>query len=115
MMLAVAGLAGLLIFYVAVLSEHPHRWPNYNLVVLHPLHLLLAIPLMLSGRAWGRRLAYLYHFINFVVQCALLVSGLVGQAYFNSALYLISLTLGLLSLCYLVANKEARSTRADRG
>lgn len=115
MMLAVAGLAGLLIFYVAVLSEHPHRWPNYNLVVLHPLHLLLAIPLMLSGRAWGRRLAYLYHFINFVVQCALLVSGLFGQAYFNSALYLISLTLGLLSLCYLVANKEARSAGADRG
>ena len=114
MMFAVAGLAGLLIFYVAVLSEHPHRWPNYNLIVLHPLHLLLAIPLMLSGER-GRRLAYLYHFINFVVQCALLVSGLVGQAYFNSALYLISLTLGLLSLCYLVANQGAWSTRGDRG
>lgn len=99
--LALAGLAGILLFYVAILSEHPHRWPNYSLIVLHPLHLVLAIPLMLLGGG-GRRLAYLYHFTNFVVQCVFLLSSFVWSAYFNGALYLIALALGLLSLCYVV-------------
>lgn len=112
--LALAGLAGGLIFYIAVLSEHPHRWPNYSLLVLHPLHLLLAIPLMRLRGAY--RLAYLYHFTNFVVQCAFLLSSLVWSAYFNGALYLIALTLGLLSLCYVVVeSKLPRSTSVSVG
>lgn len=114
--LILAGLVGMLIFYIAVLSEHPHRWPNYSLVVLHPLHLLLGLPLMLFRGRWGR-LAYVYHFTNFVVQCAFVLLGLVCSIYFNSALYLIALSLGGLSLCYIIVSRRtirSKSRGVDR-
>lgn len=89
------GLLGLLIFYVACLSEHPHRFPNYNLWVLHPLHLLL-LPLMSVGR-W-RKGAYCYHFANFVAQSAFLLIAWFLPQHFNAVVYLLSATLGVLSL-----------------
>lgn len=93
---AVSGLAGCLLFYIAILSEHPHVWPNFNLWVLHPLHLLLAVPFMLLGRS--SRWAYRYHFANFVAQAMFLALAWCLPQTFNVAVYLLSLSLLLLSL-----------------
>ncbi|MDO4691328.1 MAG: DUF4105 domain-containing protein [Porphyromonadaceae bacterium] len=93
---ALSGLGGSLLFYIAVLSEHPHVWPNFNLWVLHPLHLLIAVPLMLLGKK--SRWAYRYHFANFVAQAMFLVLAWSLPQTFNVAVYLLSLSLLLLSL-----------------
>lgn len=99
LLFALVGLAGSLLAYIALLSEHPHVWPNYNLLVLHPLHLLLAVPLMLSHRT--ERWAYRYHFANFVAQGMFLMAAWFLPQTFNAAVYLLSLSLLLLSLAQL--------------
>ncbi len=107
-MLLATGLAGCILFYIAGLSEHAHRWPNYNLWVIHPLH-LLALPLMALGGRW--RLGYIYHFANFVAQCAFLVVAHFLPQHFNVAVHLASATLAVLSLAYIL---EHRSTLGKR-
>ncbi len=104
MVFALAGLAGGVIFYIACLSEHPHRTPNYNLWVLHPLHLLLVIPAMAFPQ--GKRVAYLYHFANFVAQSAFLLSAYFLPQSFHIALLFLSAALGTLSLAYIISYRK---------
>jgi hypothetical protein len=49
LLLAIAGLGGSLIFFLAFISVHPATWPNYIIIWLHPVHLLGAV-LMLMKR-----------------------------------------------------------------
>lgn len=107
-LLITAGILGLFIFYIAVLSEHPHRSPNFNLIVLHPLHLLLAVPLMAIRKL--RRGAYLYHFANFAVQCVFLASAYFLPQTFNSGVIFLSLALGSLSLAYIYRYRALERT-----
>lgn len=98
-MLIFIGAAGasFVLFYISVLSEHPSVWPNYNLIVLHPLHILR--PMLVGYRA-GRWVLY-YHFVNFVLQVGFWFwAWLLPQA-FNPCIYLISATLLVLSLGHL--------------
>lgn len=90
----VGGLAGTLLFYIALLSEHPSVWPNYNLVVLHPLHLIMFILLIVRARYW----AYCYHFANFALQAIFLVVAYFLPQSFNLVVYMLSVSFLLLSL-----------------
>ncbi len=92
---SLTGLAGLLLFYLSFYSEHPHVFPNYNLWVLNPLNLLIAVPFLAikSLNNW----AYFYHFANFVnLVSFILVESFLPQ-HFNGVIYAISLTLLILS------------------
>lgn len=91
-----AGLGGSVLFFISVISEHQFVFPNYNLWVLHPLHLLLSIGLLPC--VWARYSYIYYHFANFVsILIFLLVAWFLPQ-HFNVALFFMALTLGTASL-----------------
>lgn len=92
----VAGLGGSLLCYLTFLSEHPMVSPNYNLLALHPLYLLIA--LLMPWRQRTLRVRYALHALCLVLLVAFpIVSLLVGQV-INASVYLIALSLALLSL-----------------
>jgi len=66
----IAGIAGAIIFFLSFISVHPCMWPNWNLIWLHPLH-LVAVILFCVKKA--QKAAYCYHFINFAALTLLLL------------------------------------------
>lgn len=92
----VAGLGGSLLCYLTFLSEHPMVSPNYNLLALHPLYLLIV--LLMPWRRRTLRVRYALHAVCLVLLLAFpIISLLVGQI-INVSVYLIALSLALLSL-----------------
>ena len=92
----VAGLGGSLLCYLTFLSEHPMVSPNYNLLALHPLYLLIA--LLMPWRQRTLRVRYALHALCLILLLAFpIISLLVGQI-INVSVYLIALSLALLSL-----------------
>lgn len=90
-----AGLGGLLLYYISVISEHQFVSPNYNLWILHPLHLLTLLGLLPSPRL--RTWLVCYHFANFVAVCVFLLVAYFLPQHFNGALYLMALSLMAVS------------------
>jgi hypothetical protein len=64
LLLSMAGIAGCIISFLAFSSEHPATFPNWNLIWLHPVQLIIAclIPVKYFSKA-----VYCYHFINFAL------------------------------------------------
>ena len=92
----VAGLGGSLLCYLTFLSEHPMVSPNYNLLALHPLYLLIA--LLMPWRQRTRRVRYALHALCLVLLLAFPIVSLIAGQVINPSVYLIALSLGLLSL-----------------
>ena len=65
-----AGLAGVVLFFLSFISTHPSIWPNWNIVWLHPFHLAAVILFALKKL---RKVADYYHFINFAALTLMLV------------------------------------------
>ncbi|MDR2683333.1 MAG: DUF4105 domain-containing protein [Dysgonamonadaceae bacterium] len=70
-----AGAAGCLLAFMAAFSYHPCVSSNWNLLWLHPLHLVAFV-----GYCWKRgnpafipRMLFWYHAVNFVLLCGLLL------------------------------------------
>ena len=59
----IAGVAGSIIFFLMFFSEHPCTNPNWNIIWLNPLQLIVALIFFL--KPLSKCLSY-YHFINFV-------------------------------------------------
>ncbi len=106
----VTGLGGLLLFYISFFSEHPHVFPNYNLWVLNPLNLLIALPfLAIKGlNNW----AYHYHFANFVSQIVFLLVAQILPQKFNGVVWYLSLTLLLLSFARIIEYRRLKGNKA---
>ena len=92
----VAGLGGSLLCYLTFLSEHPMVSPNYNLLALHPLYLIIAL-LMPAGQR-TRRVRTVLHAVCLVLLIAFPIASLIAGQVINPSVYLIALSLGLLSL-----------------
>lgn len=92
----VAGLGGSLLCYLTFLSEHPMVSPNYNLLALHPLYLLIA--LLMPWRQRTLRVRYALHALCLVLLLAFPIVSLIAGQVINPSVYLIALSLGLLSL-----------------
>ena len=92
----VAGLGGSLLCYLTFLSEHPMVSPNYNLLALHPLYLIIAL-LMPAGQR-TRRVRTVLHAVCLVLLIAFPIVSLIAGQVINPSVYLIALSLGLLSL-----------------
>jgi hypothetical protein len=71
LLFTVAGAAGCVLAFMAAFSSHPCLWPNWNLLWLHPLHLLAAIGSV--GRFFPRVVLRSYHTVNVVLLCSLLL------------------------------------------
>lgn len=92
----VAGLGGSLLCYLTFFSEHPMVSPNYNLLALHPLYLLIA--LLMPWRRRTLRVRYALHALCLVLLLAFPIVSLIAGQVINPSVYLIALSLGLLSL-----------------
>ena len=92
----VAGLGGSLLCYLTFFSEHPMVSPNYNLLALHPLYLLIA--LLMPWRQQTHRVRTVLHAVCLVLLIAFPIVSLIAGQVINPSVYLIALSLGLLSL-----------------
>ncbi len=104
--LILTGLAGVIIFYISFFSEHPHVFPNYNLWVLNPLNLLIALPFSLIKRL--NNWAYRYHFANFVSQLLFILLLYFLPQEFNVVIYLLALALTMLSLVRIIEQNRLK-------
>ena len=68
----VAAVAGVIVWFLAFGSEHPHTFPNAQILLLHPLY---AILLFTSEKAKYQRLNYWLYFGNFVAIVLYLLMG----------------------------------------
>ncbi|MBR8783868.1 hypothetical protein IX308_000026 [Porphyromonas levii] len=70
------GIGGVTIWFLAFISEHPHTWPNANMLFMHPFWFVLAITTY--NKRWGKPNKWLY-FGNFVAIVIYLILGLFLQ------------------------------------
>lgn len=103
---SLGGLAGLILWYIALGTEHPKVWPNYNLIVLHPALWLGGISPLVRPRWQGLRLSF--HFLNFAGQIGFLLLSWALPQHFNSAVYMLAASLALLSLGRLLEYRRRR-------
>lgn len=89
-----AGLAGVIVFFLSFFSSHPCMWPNWNLIWLHPLHGVAAILFCVKK---AERAAYYYHFINFAALTLMLLGWYFIPQYLNMAFIPLVATLWLRS------------------
>ena len=80
----VAGLAGCIIFFVEFISTHEAVLPNYNILWLHPLVLVLAI---LPWIKKATKLLHWAHLINIALIATMVVVWISGLQVANAAFY----------------------------
>jgi hypothetical protein len=95
MLFGISGLAGCLIFFIEFISTHEAVMPNYNILWLHPLLLLLAILPWIKKAA---RLLRWAHLVNIALIATLAVVWLSGLQAPNAAFLPLAATLLLRSL-----------------
>lgn len=67
----IAGTAGCIIFFLMFFSIHPCTNPNWNIIWLNPLQLIVSLLFFVKSFS---KCIYYYHFINFVALLALLLA-----------------------------------------
>jgi hypothetical protein len=98
-----AGLAGTLVAFTTFFSEHPCTSSNWNVLWLHPLHLIA-----FAGYCWRKRTRVFvwYHVVNLVLLCALLLGWHWIPQALNTANIPYMLCLALASACYFQLKKQ---------
>jgi len=94
----IAGLVGCVVFFLCFFSAHPAMFPNWNLLWLHPLQLLVPIAIIIKQR---NKLLYFYHFINFVLLLGFVVAALFIRQTIPLASVFFALALALCSIRYI--------------
>lgn len=106
----IAGLCGLLVFFLIFISTHTATSPNLNGLWLHPFALLPAIFVWIKK---AKRVLYFYHFANFAVIILLLVSWPLLPQAANVAAFPLMLCLAARSASY-VAIYKLQCTKNDK-
>ncbi len=101
------GLCGMVIAFLVFFSSHPATSPNYMLVFMHPLHLLL-LPAFIYKEAKGRK--SLYHLANSVALAMFFALMFIIPQQFNNAILLLALSLLIRSSCYTLKTKCKKPT-----
>ena len=91
------GLAGCILLFLVLFSEHPAMSPNYLLLVLNPLHLLFAILLCFKGI---KRIKFGYHCLNFIVLTLFICFSWVIPQKFDLAILPLAGSLWIRSLSF---------------
>lgn len=103
----VVGLLGSIIAFMVFFSEHPATDVNFNLLWLHPFHLIYAICLIIP--AFRNKAANFYLSINLPFQLFALAGSLFLPQYLHPAMYPVLLSLILRSGLALYALQKNRS------
>lgn len=99
LLFTLAGVGGLVLFFLCFISEHPCTCPNWNMLWLHPLQLSI-LPLSLVKN--GRKAVFYYHFINFAAIMIMLLGWRFIPQHFNHAIIPLIITLGVRSASYIL-------------
>ncbi|MDL2243585.1 DUF4105 domain-containing protein [Bacteroidales bacterium OttesenSCG-928-J19] len=78
----IAAAGGSIIVFLGLCSDHPCVWPNWNILWLHPLHL---IPMIGYFFKKTYPLFYWYHVVNFVLLCGLFAAWFLIPQEMNTA------------------------------
>lgn len=112
---ALVGIGGLIVFFLMFFSIHPATYPNWNLIWLHPIALLVAPFFWVKSAQKG---IYFYHFINFVLLALfLLFWWLIPQQMplatipFSMSLWIRSATNLFMERKMRIKNKQYTSSR----
>lgn len=70
----ILGTGGIIIWFLALVSAHPHTFPNANMLLFHPLWYILAVSIWLF-EAKLRRMNYWLYLLNFVAIVIYLMLG----------------------------------------
>lgn len=95
LLFTIAGLAGCIIFFVEFISTHEAVLPNYNILWLHPLLLVLAI---LPWRKKAVKSLRWSHLINLALIGTMIVVWISGLQVANAAFYPLVASLALRSI-----------------
>lgn len=98
-LLGLTGLAGLIIGWFTLYSEHPAMSPNYNLLWAFPLNLFFVF--VWRVKKWRTKARFYFWFMG----ALLLLSFLIGQQ-FNPAVYFIVLILLVRAVANLLPDKK---------
>lgn len=91
----IAGLAGVLMYFLCFISTHPCIWPNWQIIWLHPFHLIGCILFILKK---CRKAANFYHFINFAALTLMLAGWIFIPQHLNLAFIPLIMSLWTRSL-----------------
>lgn len=78
----VLGVGGCIVYFISFVSIHPATYPNWNVLWMHPFHLIGALLIAVKGL---NRLAIWYHFINFATFLIFLIATFFITQYVNVA------------------------------
>jgi hypothetical protein len=101
----VAGIVGFIVAFITLFSEHPCTSPNWNLLWLHPFHLIT-----FSGYFFKKSYRFItcYHLVNLVLLSGLLIGWNWIPQEFNIANIPFILCLGLASGHWLYITKKQK-------
>ena len=102
-----AGIGGCVLFFLAFLSEHPCTSPNWTLLWMHPLQLLVVIFSLVKKL---RKIGYYYHFINFAAATLMLAAWNFIPQHFNVAFIPLIITLWMRSGSILLRAKIGKQS-----
>ncbi|MDR1882770.1 MAG: DUF4105 domain-containing protein [Prevotella sp.] len=101
----IAGIAGSIIFFLAFFSVHPCTSPNWNMVWLNPLQLVVALLFFVKSLS---KCSFYYHFINFAALLAFILAwGLIPQQ-LEVAFIPFILSIGLRSFMNILQQKKLK-------
>ncbi len=95
------GTIGLIICFVSFFSIHPTVFPNYLVLIFHPLQ-FVAIPLMF----WCKKCYKIYAIFNCVMLTLLCVVGLAGLQHIDIGIYLLIVTFAVRTTFLLNTKKS---------
>ena len=100
----IAGIGGCVVFFLSFFSEHPAMFPNWNLLWLQPLQLIVPAWSLVKSQS---KMLYCYHFINFAMLLFFIAaSPFIKQAVPLASVFLV-LSLMLCSVRYLYYFKRS--------
>ncbi|SBV90747.1 conserved membrane hypothetical protein [uncultured Dysgonomonas sp.] len=105
----IAGIAGCIIFFLMFFSVHPCTNPNWNIIWLNPLQLIVALLFFVKSLS---KCIYYYHFINFVALLAFLLAWNLIPQQLETTFIPFILSIGLRSFMNVLQQKKFKK-KAD--
>lgn len=104
-----AGLGGCIIFFLMFFSIHPCTNPNWNIIWLNPLQLIVAFLFFVKSLS---KYVYYYHFINFVALLAFLLAWSLIPQQLEIAFIPFIMSIVIRSLMNILQQKKSKK-KAD--
>ena len=103
LLFGIAFLGGAVVAFLVFISTHEATSPNYNLLWLHPLHIVPAVLVWIKS---SKKVVVFYHFVNFAVIFITMALWAVLPQCANAAFFPLMGALAVRSLSYLMVTRN---------